>query len=60
MTKKINNKCQIVMYNSHKELLSLVYKNLLQINKDEITKPIEKIGKEFEKSDHRRGSINAF
>lgn len=39
---KVNSKCQIVTYNSHKELLSLICKNLLQINKDEDTKPTGK------------------
>ena len=39
---KVNSKCQIETYNSHKELLSLVSKNLLQINEDEDTKPIGK------------------
>lgn len=56
---KVNSKCQIVTYNSHKELLSLVCKNLLQINKDEDTKPIGKKDKEHKKLDHRKGSINS-
>lgn len=57
---KVNDKYQTVTYNSHKELLSLVYKNLLKINKDKDTKPIEKKDKEYEKLDHQKGSINVF
>ena len=55
---KVNSKCQIETYNSHKELLSLVSKNLLQINEDEDTKPIGKKDKEHKKLDHGKGSIN--
>lgn len=41
--KKIKSTTNIKLtYNSHKELLSLVYKNLLKLNKDKDTKPTEK------------------
>lgn len=51
---------QIVIYNWQKELLFLVYKNFLQIKKNDNTNSIEKIDKEYEYSDHRKGNMNGF